>query len=67
MTEETRIALRNYDWLIRTQPGTACLDWETDTLVYGEGGVLIETLCEPGFTPATDDPDGRPVREVPPW
>jgi hypothetical protein len=25
----------------------------TRTMVYGEGGAVIETLCEPGFTPAT--------------
>jgi len=64
VTDEAMIALRNYDWLIRTPLGTACLDWETGTLVCGDGGFLIDALCELGFTPATDDPDARPIREV---
>jgi hypothetical protein len=54
MTEETRTALRNYDWLVRNRGlDDVTLDWDIDTLVYGDGGAVIETLCEPGFTPAT--------------
>ncbi|MFJ8582510.1 hypothetical protein [Micromonospora sp. NPDC093277] len=54
MTEETRIALLNYDWLVRNRGlDDVGLDLDTDTLVYGDGGATIETLCEPGFTPAT--------------
>lgn len=54
MTDETRIALLNYDWLVRNRGlDDVALAWDSDTLVYGDGGATIETLCEPGFTPAT--------------
>lgn len=54
MTDETRIALRNYDWLVRNRGlDDVGLDWDTGTLIYGDGAAVIETLCEAGFTPAT--------------
>jgi hypothetical protein len=54
MTEETRIALQNYDWMIRNRGLDGVeLAWDSDTIVYGDGGATIDTLCEPGFTPAT--------------
>lgn len=54
MTEETRIALKNYDWLIRNRGlDDVELAWDVDTIVYGDGGAVIDTLCEAGFTPAT--------------
>lgn len=54
MTEETRVALKNYDYLIRKRGlDDIHLDWDTDTLIYGDGGVVAEILCDPGFTPAT--------------
>ena len=54
MTEETRIALKNYDYLVRQRGlDDVSLDWDSETLVYGDGGASVETLCEPGFTPAT--------------
>jgi hypothetical protein len=56
MTEETRIALMNYDWLIRNRRDVE-LAWDSDTLVYGDGGCMIDELLRPGFTPATT-PEG---------
>jgi len=54
VTEETRTALRNYDWLIRNRrPEDVELHWDSDTLVLGDGGVVIDELTRPGFTPAT--------------
>lgn len=54
MTEETRIALQNYDWMIRNRGLDGVnLDWDSDTIVYGDGGTTIDSLCEPGFTTAT--------------
>jgi hypothetical protein len=54
VTDETRIALRNYDFLVRARGlDDVSLDWDTDTLIYGDGGAVMDTLCEPGFTPAT--------------
>ncbi|NES29189.1 hypothetical protein GCE86_18415 [Micromonospora terminaliae] len=54
MTEETLIALLNYDWLVRNRGLDAvALDWDSNTLVHGDGGTTMETLCDPGFTPAT--------------
>ncbi|MGV9776594.1 hypothetical protein [Streptosporangium sp. NPDC003464] len=51
MTEETRIALKNYDNLIRSRGlDDVQLHWDSDTLVYGNGGVVIDTLLDPGFT-----------------
>ncbi len=56
MNEETRIALRNYDWLVRNRGlDRIALAWESDTLVTGDTGGEIEILCERGFTPATTD------------
>ncbi|MEU4661050.1 hypothetical protein AB0F83_04785 [Micromonospora chalcea] len=56
MTEETRIALLNYDWLVRNRGlDDVALDWDTDTVVYGDGGATFGSLCDPGFTPATAD------------
>ncbi|WP_035955404.1 hypothetical protein [Parafrankia sp. EUN1f] len=52
--DETRVALRNYEWLVRNRPDVE-LCWDSDTLMYGDGGVAIESLLEPGFTPATVD------------
>jgi hypothetical protein len=54
MTEETIIALRNYDWPIRNRGlDDVIMDWDSGTLVYGHGGTIIDTLIERGFTPAT--------------
>lgn len=45
---------RNYDWMVRNRGlDDVSLEWDTGTIVYGDGGATIETLCEPGFTPAT--------------
>ncbi|WP_182544495.1 hypothetical protein [Halosaccharopolyspora lacisalsi] len=58
MNEETRTALRNYDWMVRNRGlGDVELAWDSDTIVYGNGGAVIDTLCEPGFTPATSEPE----------
>ncbi|MCX4577516.1 MULTISPECIES: hypothetical protein [unclassified Streptomyces] len=54
MTEETIVALRNYDYLVRNHGlDDVALDWQSDTLVHGEGGYEISLLTERGFTPAT--------------
>jgi hypothetical protein len=54
VNEVTKIALKNFDWLVRDKGlDDVGLDWESGTLVYGDGGADLETLCEPGFTPAT--------------
>jgi hypothetical protein len=52
MTEETRTALKNLIWLQQNRQDVE-IHWESDTLVYGDGGVTLDTLTEPGFTPAT--------------
>lgn len=54
MDEKTKIALANYDYIIRTHGlDNVGLEWNTGTLLYGEGGGDIDSLCEAGFTPAT--------------
>lgn len=53
MNDETRVALKNYDWLVKNRQ--AGIAWDSDTLVYGDGGCDVSELCEPGFTPATRD------------
>ena len=54
MTEETITALRNYDWMVRNRGlDSVQLDWDSGSLVYGDGGAGIEILTESGFTPAT--------------
>jgi hypothetical protein len=53
---ETIIALKNYDALVRSRGlDDVALDWESGTLVYGDGGAGIEILTESGFTQATND------------
>ncbi|MFI0142227.1 hypothetical protein [Streptomyces globisporus] len=54
MTDETIIALRNYDYLVRTYGlDDVELAWDSDTIVRGDGGYDIGLLTERGFTPAT--------------
>lgn len=54
MTDETRVALKNYDFLVRNRGlDDVALDWTTDTLIWGDGGAVMDTLLEEGFTPAT--------------
>ncbi|MCX4456798.1 hypothetical protein OOK58_33060 [Streptomyces sp. NBC_01728] len=54
MTEETIIALRNYDYLVRNNRlEDVELDWESGSLVRGDGGYDIDLLTERGFTPGT--------------
>jgi hypothetical protein len=54
MTEETRIALMNYDWMIRNRGlDYAELCWDSGKLVYGGDTGDIDYLCHFGFTPAT--------------
>ncbi|MGW3817855.1 hypothetical protein [Streptomyces sp. NPDC005046] len=54
MTEETIIALKNYDWLVRNKGlDEVGLHWESDSLVSGDGGYEISLLTDPGFTPGT--------------
>lgn len=56
MLRETEIALRNYDYLIRSKGlDDVSLDFDSDTLVWGDGGSTVDVLIEPGFTPATGD------------
>ena len=57
MQEETRIALMNYDWLVRDRGlDVVELHWDSDALIVSDsGGVVIDTLTEPGFTPGTAD------------
>jgi hypothetical protein len=70
MMEETRIALMNYDRLIRSQGlDDVSIDWVTDIVAYGNGGFTVEELCRPGFTDATT-PEGLEASgrsDTPPW
>jgi hypothetical protein len=51
LSEETRIALRNYDNLIQAKGlDEVELHWESGTLIYGDGGADLETLLDPHFT-----------------
>ena len=59
LTSETVTALRNYDWLVRHRGlDDVVLDWETDSLAFGDGAVLVEELTRAGLTPATGDEGG---------
>jgi hypothetical protein len=55
MDDTTKIALKNYDWLIRNRADVG-LFWDTSTVAYGDGGAHIDLLCQPGFTAATREP-----------
>jgi hypothetical protein len=60
MDETTRVALKNYDWMVRNRGvDDVALHWDSDTIVYGDGGGTVDLLCEPGFTPATREGDGE--------
>lgn len=56
MTDETRVALMNYEHLIRVHgPAGVRMVWTTDTLLFGaEGHADVDMLTRPGFTPATE-------------
>ncbi|GAB3861555.1 hypothetical protein ACFPIJ_11880 [Dactylosporangium cerinum] len=54
MLDETRRALKNYDWLMRNRAHTE-LDWDSGTLLWGDGGVSIDLVSDPGLTSATAD------------
>lgn len=56
MSDETRVALKNYEYLIREHGWeNVSLVWDTDSVVYGDNGYAdIDMLTEPGFTPATE-------------
>jgi hypothetical protein len=54
MSAETRIALKNYDWLIRNRSEIE-LAWDSDVLIDANGGVDINSLLDPGFTPGAAD------------
>ncbi|QSE87440.1 hypothetical protein JWS13_02100 (plasmid) [Rhodococcus pseudokoreensis] len=56
MNDETLVALKHYEYLIRDH---GCehvhLIWHTDSVVYGPDGCSdIDMLTRPGFTPATE-------------
>jgi len=55
MDAETRIALKNYDYVLRAKGlSDVSIDWESETFIYGDGGASFEgSLLKPGFTPAT--------------
>ena len=56
MTDETRVALKNYEHLLREYGWeNVALVWHTDSVVYGSDGCSdIDMLVRPGFTPATE-------------
>ncbi|RSM59483.1 hypothetical protein DMB66_27755 [Actinoplanes sp. ATCC 53533] len=54
ITPEARIALKNYDWLMRNRSDVE-LHWESGMLIWGDGGVDIREIMRPGLTPATED------------
>lgn len=46
----------NYDWMVRNRGlDDVSIDWPSETLIYGDGGAVIDVLCEQGFTPGTRD------------
>ncbi len=51
MQRETEIALKNYIWMAEHKD--AVLDWASESLMYGDGGVHLDDLVQPGLTPAT--------------
>lgn len=56
MDEATKIALKNYDWMVRNRGlENVGLHWDSDTIVYGDGGAVVDVLLDPGFTPATKE------------
>lgn len=69
MREETRRALKNYDWMMRNRTDVE-LHWESGTLIWGDGGMDISMVSDPGFTPATADdvalPEPRTLPAVKP-
>ncbi|ABG99407.1 hypothetical protein RHA1_ro08363 (plasmid) [Rhodococcus jostii RHA1] len=56
MTDETLVALKNYEYLILAHGcENVSLVWHTDSVVFGDDGWAdIDMLTRPGFTPATE-------------
>lgn len=59
MTDETRTALMNFIWLLENRDSDARIHWESNTLVYGDGGCLADDLIRPDFTPALAEYEQR--------
>jgi hypothetical protein len=51
LSDETLIALANYKWLRDNHDGDIHL--KSGSVIFGEGGAVIECLAQAGFTPAT--------------
>jgi len=56
MTDETLVALKNYEYLILEHGcENVSLVWHTDSVVFGDDDWAdIDLLAQPGFTPATE-------------
>lgn len=67
MQDETRIALMNYDWMVRNRGlDDVELHWDSDTVIYGDGGAVIDELTRAGFTPGTSDQETAQLAADPP-
>jgi hypothetical protein len=53
MQTETEIALRNFAWLVNNRDIRE-IHWDSRVIVIGDGGVDVDELVVPGFTPATE-------------
>lgn len=54
MQEETETALRNFEWIVNNRD-VRQIHWDGNAIVIGDGGVAIDELLVPGFTPATGE------------
>jgi hypothetical protein len=56
MTDETRIALLNYDWMVRNRGlDDVSLHFESGTIVYGEGGAVMNCAAQGSLPPPSPE------------
>lgn len=51
LTVETELALKNYVWLAEHRDSE--IDWYSRTVTMPNGGIDLDSLADPGSTPAT--------------
>jgi len=60
MDRKTKIALRNYDELVRSKGiDEVSIDWFSESVMWGEGGVHLDVLLEESFGQEDVEPSSR--------
>lgn len=60
MDRQTKIALRNFDELVRSRGlDEVSIDWFSESVIYGDGGIHLDVLLEEDFGSEDVEPTTR--------